>query len=102
MSKTVIQIKKKTIAFIVIAVILIVFVIIGIIANMSFSSREISYTQKETYKQPSQQPCDREAEARTASREAMSYCRIYPYGVYRTTVCGIPVTVECQGALVEK
>jgi flagellar basal body-associated protein FliL len=50
MSKTVIQIKKKTIAFIVIAVILIVLVIIGIIANMSFSSREISYTQKETYK----------------------------------------------------
>ena len=63
------------------------------------------YTGESNTQKPSQQPsyettqvretCDRKAEVWEASSRAMSYCRSNPYGTFRTTVCGIPVTIEC-------
>lgn len=39
--------------------------------------------------------CNREEEARRATDRSMAYCKSYPYGVYRTTVCGVPVEINC-------
>lgn len=96
MPKDTVIIKTNTV-LIIMAVILILFAII-MYAITDFTSTLPAYSPQHEA-QPS---CDKEAEAWTATSEAMSYCRSNPYGTFRTTVCGIPFTIECRGALVGK
>lgn len=89
MPKDTIRINRNTMLIIMVAI-LILFAII-MYAITDFTSTLPAYSPQHEA-QPS---CDKEAEARTATSEVMSYCRTHPFGVYRTTVCGIPFTYNC-------
>lgn len=45
--------------------------------------------------EPYASSCNREAEAHIETDRALEYCKTHPYGTYRGSVCGVPVTVVC-------